>query len=153
MSQLCASDDQNTGTSASASVLPVSIQGWPVWSPCCPRDFQKSSPVPQFESVNSLALWLLYGPALTTVCEHWEDHSLDYMDFCQQSSVSAFQLCLGCHSFPAKKQLSSDFMAAVTGHCDFRAQEEEICLWFHLFPFFFPRSNGARCHDLSFFNV
>ena len=28
MSQLLASDDQNTGTSASASVLPTSIQGW-----------------------------------------------------------------------------------------------------------------------------
>ena len=28
MSQLFASDDQNTGSSASASVLPMSIQGW-----------------------------------------------------------------------------------------------------------------------------
>ena len=26
--------------------------------------------------INSLALCLLYGPALTTVCDHWEDHSL-----------------------------------------------------------------------------
>ena len=22
--------------------------------------------------------WLLYGPTLTTVCDHWEDHCLDY---------------------------------------------------------------------------
>ena len=29
--------------------------------------------------------------------------------------------------FPAKKQTSSDFMADVTIHSDFRAQEEEIC--------------------------
>ena len=28
MSHLCSSDDQNTGASASASVLPVNIQGW-----------------------------------------------------------------------------------------------------------------------------
>ena len=28
MNHLCASDDQNTGTSASASVFPVNIQGW-----------------------------------------------------------------------------------------------------------------------------
>ena len=36
-------------------------------------------------------LCLLYSPALTTVRDHWEDHSLDYMDLCQQSNVSAFQ--------------------------------------------------------------
>ena len=35
MSQLFASDDQNTGVSASVLVLPTSIQGW---FPCCPRD-------------------------------------------------------------------------------------------------------------------
>ena len=31
------------------------------------------------------------------------------------------------------KQLSLDFKAAVTIHSDFRAQEEEICHYFHLF--------------------
>ena len=30
--------------------------------------------------------------------------------------------------------MSSDFMAAVTIHSDFGAQEEEICHYFHLFP-------------------
>ena len=81
VSQLLASGDQTTGASASASVLPTSIQGWfplrLVWSPCCPRDFQESSPAPQFEGIKSLVFCLLYGPALTTVCDHWEDHSLD----------------------------------------------------------------------------
>ena len=33
-----------------------------------------------------------------------------------------------CHNFPAKKQLSFYFMAAVTIQSDFRAQEEEICI-------------------------
>ena len=37
-----------------------------VWSPCSPRDFQDSSPTPRFESVNSSALSLLYGP--THIC-------------------------------------------------------------------------------------
>ena len=31
-----------------------------------------------------------------------------------------------CHSFHAKKQASSDFMATVTIRSDFRAHEEEI---------------------------
>ena len=64
-------------------------QHWLVWSPCCSRDFQESSLAPQLEGINSLAFCLLYGPALTKVRDHWEDHSLDYMDVCRQSS--AFQ--------------------------------------------------------------
>ena len=44
-SRLFASGSQSIGASASASVLPMSIQGWfplgwLVWSPCCPRDSQ-----------------------------------------------------------------------------------------------------------------
>ena len=92
ISQLFTSDDWNTG--ASASVLPTCIQGlfpWRlVWSPCCPRDFQESSPALQFEGINSLVLYLLYSPALTIICDHREDHSLDYIELCQQSNVSAF---------------------------------------------------------------
>ena len=36
--------------------------------------------MPQFEDINSLVLHLVYHPGLTTLCDHWEDHSLDYMD-------------------------------------------------------------------------
>ena len=61
-----------------------------VGSPCSPRDSQKSSPAPQLEGINSLVLCLLYSSALTTALDHWEDCSLDYMDLCQQSNVSAF---------------------------------------------------------------
>ena len=43
------------------------LQDWLVWSPCCPRDSQESSPAPQFGSINSLALSLLYGPTLISV--------------------------------------------------------------------------------------
>ena len=41
-------------------------------------------------------------------------------------------------------------MAAETIHRDFRAQEEEICHCFHLFPSNLSWSDGTRCHDLSF---
>ena len=43
---------------------------------------QESSPGSQFKGINSSAFCLLYGPALRTICEHWEDHSLDYRDLC-----------------------------------------------------------------------
>ena len=34
-------------------------------------------------------------------------------------------------------------MAVVTNNSDFGDQEEEICHYFHLFPFYLPCSNGA----------
>ena len=44
---------------------------------CSPRDSQESSSTPQFESINSSALSLLYGPTLTSVPDYWKNQSLD----------------------------------------------------------------------------
>ena len=95
MSQLFQSDDQNTGASAPASVLPISIQGlfplkltglillskglWSVFS--------------------STTVWMHYFfcaslsllSSSQTIHDPWEDYSLDYTDVCWQSNVSAFQ--------------------------------------------------------------
>ena len=49
---------------------------------CSPRDSQDSSPIPQFNSINSLVLRFLYGPTLTSTHDCWKNHSFDYMDFC-----------------------------------------------------------------------
>ena len=38
---------------------------------------QESPPTPQFKSINSLALSFLYSPTLTSVHDHWKNHSLD----------------------------------------------------------------------------
>ena len=38
---------------------------------------QESSPKPQFKSINSLALSLLYGPTLTSINDYWKNHSFD----------------------------------------------------------------------------
>ena len=115
------------------------------------QNSQESSPALQFESINYLAPCLLYSPVLTTICGHWEDRNLDYTDLYWQRNVSAFQHTVEVsHSFLAKTQTSSDSLAAVTICSDFRAQEEEICHYFHLFPFYLPWGNRAGCHDLSF---
>ena len=50
-----------------------------------------SSPGPQFESINSLALRPLYGPPLVSGPDYRKNHSFDTMDLCWQSDVSAFQ--------------------------------------------------------------
>ena len=42
-----------------------------------PRDSQESSPTPQFKSINSSALSFLHSPTLTSIQDHWKNHSLD----------------------------------------------------------------------------
>ena len=50
----------------------IIFHGLPWWfngkeSPCSPRDSQVSYPTPQFKSINSSALSLLYGSGLTSI--------------------------------------------------------------------------------------
>ena len=56
----------------------------------CPRDSQESSPAPQFEGINSLALSLFYGPALTSVHDYWKNHRFDYMAFASAFKYAAW---------------------------------------------------------------
>ena len=96
MNWLFASGGQSTRASASATVLPMKIQDWfplrltgliSLQSKVLSR---VSSPTPQFKSISSWTLSLLYGPVLTSAHDYWKNHSFDYVDFCQQSDVSAF---------------------------------------------------------------
>ena len=48
------------------------------WSPCSPRDSLESSLTPQFKTINSSALSLLYGPTLTSTHNYLKKHSFDY---------------------------------------------------------------------------
>ena len=86
MSQLFASGGQNIGASASPSVLPANTQdwsalGWTGWISLQSKDSQESSPTLHFKSINSSVLSFLYSPTLTTVHDHWKNHSLDLLDF------------------------------------------------------------------------
>ena len=74
MSQLFTTGGQSIGVSASTSVLPMNTQDW---SPCSPGVSRKSSPTPQFKSINSSVFSLLHSPTLTSVHDHWKNHSLD----------------------------------------------------------------------------
>ena len=38
---------------------------------------QESSPTPQFKSINLLALSFLHSPTLTSIHDHWKNHSFD----------------------------------------------------------------------------
>ena len=53
------------------------LQNGLVGSPCSPRDSQESSPTPQFKNINFSALSFLYSPSLTSIHDHWKNHSQD----------------------------------------------------------------------------
>ena len=82
MSWFVTSGGQSIGVSASPSVLPMNIQdwlplGWIVVSPCCPRNSQESSSIPQFKSISSSALSFLYSATLMSIHSYWKNHSFD----------------------------------------------------------------------------
>ena len=90
ITQLLVSGGQSIGVSASTSILSMNIQDWfplglLVWSLCCPRDSQESSPAPQFESI-----CLLYSPNLKPVHDYCKNQSFDYTDLYRQNDVSVF---------------------------------------------------------------
>ena len=82
MSQLFAWGGQITGVSASASVLPRNTQ---VWSPSEWTGWislQSKGPSRVFsnstvKNISSSALSFLHSPTLTSIHDHWKNHSLD----------------------------------------------------------------------------
>ena len=89
LSQFFTSGGQSIGVSASASVLPMSIQDWfplgltgliSLLSKELSRVFSKL----QFKSINSSALSLLYSPTLTSIHDYRKKRNFDYTDLCQQ---------------------------------------------------------------------
>ena len=108
-SQLFAWGGQSTGVSASASVLPVNTQDWsPLewtgWMSLQSKGLSRVFPTPQFKSINSSALSFLHSPILTSIHDHWKNHSLDQTDLCWQSNVSAFKYVIQVgHNFPSKE--------------------------------------------------
>ena len=86
VSRLFTSGGPSIVTSTSASVLPVNIQNWfPLgWTGLISlqsKGLSKSSPVPQFESINSVTLSLLYGTTLVFVHDYWKTIALTRWTF------------------------------------------------------------------------
>ena len=63
-----------------------------VGSPCSPRGSQKSSPTPQFKSINSSALSFLYSPTLTSIHDYWKNHSLTKWTFVDKVTSLLFNM-------------------------------------------------------------
>ena len=68
---------------------------WQVWSPCCPRDLQESSPSPPFQGFNSLSLCFFYGPAPTTIVTTGKTISLTTWTFVSRVMALLFNALSG----------------------------------------------------------
>ena len=148
VSWLFTSGGQSIGASASASVLPMNIQGWfPLGLigliPLLSKGLSESFPAPQFKSINSLAFSLLYGPTLTSIHDYWKNHRFDCTDLCRQSEVSAFNML---------SRFVIAFLSRMKSPSTVILEPKKMSL-FPLVPHLFARSDGTRCHDISFLDV
>ena len=82
MSWLFTSGGQSVGVSASASILPMNIQGWlplglaglvSLLSKGLSRVFSNTT----VQKHQFFALSFLYGPTLTSIHDYWKNHSFD----------------------------------------------------------------------------
>ena len=81
------SDSQSIGASASASVLPMNMQGWFPLGLIGFISLQSKGPSRVFsstmlESIDSSVLSLFYGLTLISTHDYWKNHSFDYMALC-----------------------------------------------------------------------
>jgi len=82
MSQLFAWGGQSIGVSALTSFLPKNTQDWsPLewigWISLQSKGLSRVFSKPQFKSINSSTLNYLHSPTLTSIHDHWKNHSLD----------------------------------------------------------------------------
>ena len=81
MSWFFTSGGQGTGVSPSASVHLMNIQdwfllGWTGWFSLLSKGLSRVFSKPQFKSINSSVLSFLHNPTLTSIHDHWKNHSL-----------------------------------------------------------------------------
>ena len=114
--------------------------------------------LPQFESINSLVLSLLYGQTLTSIHDYWKNHiALTRRTLVGKIMSQLFNMLsrFVIAFLPRRKHLFN-FMAVVTVYSDFGAQESSLSL-FPLFPHLFamkwwhwmPWSLSFECWVLS----
>ena len=115
-------------------------------------DFHESSSAPQFKSLNSSALSLLYDLTLTSIhdCSSalsllydltltsimtWPSHL--FITFVSKVMPLLFNMLSRFFiAFLPRNKLFCNFMTAVTIHSYFGAKEYKICHYFHFFPLF-----------------
>ena len=158
MSRLFTSHGQSIGTSASASVLPMSIQGsFPlgliglIW-------FQSTGLSRVFSSITVRKDQFFNAyPSLWSNTHNKHDNrktrSSECIDLCWQSDVFAFEYTVWfvVAFLPRRKDLLILWLH--TPSAVILESESKICHSFHFFPLLFVMKWWNWGHDLSFLNV
>ena len=95
MSQLLASGGQSFGVSASTSILPMNTQDWtPLewtgWISLQSKGLSRVFSNTTVQKHQFFGAQVFSQPTLTSIHDHWKNHSLDQTNLCWQSNVSAF---------------------------------------------------------------
>ena len=152
MSQVITSDGQSTGASASATVLPMNIQGWfPLGltgcSLCNSWHSQESSPAPQLEHINYSVLRLLYSKILTSKHGSGKTITLTRWTFAGKVMSLLFNmLSMFVIAFlPRSKRLSISWLQSPSAEILEPKKIKSLTVSI--------ASPCTGCHDLSFLNV
>ena len=126
-----------------------------VGSPCSPRDYQESSQTPQFKSISSSVLSILYvrvqlsHPYMTT----GKTIALTRWTFVGKGMSLLFNMLswLVITLIPSSKRLIISWLQSPSAVI--LEPQKIVCHCFHCFPIYLPWSDGTQCHDHSFLNV
>ena len=115
----------------------------------------KSSPTPQFKSINSLALSFLYSPHLLShpYMTNGKTIPLTRWTFVGKVMYLLFNMLssLLIAFFPRSKCLLISWLHSPSAVI--LEPKKIVCHCFHCFSIYLPWNNGTRCHDLSFLKV
>ena len=139
MNQFFASGGQSIGVSASASVLPMSIEdrfplGWDWLDILAVQGTLKSLLQHHSSKASILRRSAFFIVQLSFIHDYWKTIALTRRTFVGKVCLGFLICCLVCHSFSSKEQASFNFMAAVTICSNFAAQKDSQPLFPHLFP-------------------
>ena len=157
MSWLFTLGGQSIRASASASVLPINIQSW--------------FPLGLTGLISSLSKVLSRVFSNTTFQKHqffgaqpslwfnshihtWLLHNFDYMDLWSAKVMSLLFNMLSrfvIDFLPRSKHLLISWLQSPSAVI--LKPKKIVCLCFHSFPIYLPRSDRTRCHDLHFLNI
>ena len=158
ISQLLTSGGQSIGASASASVLPMNIQGWfplgltgliSLQSKGLSRVFSNHSSKASIQCSAFFMVQLSHSYMITG-----KTTALTIWTFVSKVMSLLFNMLsrLVIAFLPRSKRLLIWWLQS-RFPSDFGSQENNVCHCFHCFPIYSPWSDGTRCHDLHFLNV
>ena len=98
-------------------------------------------------------LSFLYSTPLTSIHDHWKNHSFDYVVGKVMSLLFNMLSGLIITFIPRSKCPLISWLQSPSTVILESPSKNKVWHCFHCFPSYFPWSNGTGCHDLSFLNV